>query len=64
MLRDELQSASILEEHRTLMVMVAEKIQSAKSGLNEAFTILLTGFAVCNLMFLATFHMQNMHVYR
>ena len=64
MLRDELRSASILEEHRTLMGTVAKKIQSAKSGLNEAFTSLLTGFEVCDVMSLATFHMENMPVYR
>ena len=63
-LRDELQSASILEEHHTLMGTVAEKIQSTKSGLNEAFTSLLTGFEVCDVMSLATLQMKNMPVYR
>ena len=43
-----LQSASIVEEHRTLMGAVIEKIQSAKSGLTEACTSLLTGFEVSN----------------
>ena len=47
--------ASIMEEHRTLMGVVAEKFQSAKSGLNEAFTNLLTGFEVCDVIFLAAF---------
>ena len=46
------QSASILDEHRILMGMVSEKIQSAKSGLNEAFTSLLAGFEVRNVIFL------------
>ena len=64
MLMDALQSASILEEHRTLMGTVVEKIQSAKSELNEAFTSLLTGFEVCDVMSLAAFHMKNMPVYR
>ena len=32
------------------MGMVVEKIQSTKSGLNEAFTSLLTGFEVCDVM--------------
>nr|XP_045086314.1 myb-related transcription factor, partner of profilin-like [Aegilops tauschii subsp. strangulata] len=39
-----LQHASIVEEHHTLMGVVIEKIQSAKSGLKEAFTSLLIGF--------------------
>ena len=47
-LLEALQSASIVEEHRTLMGMVIEKIQSAKSGLTEACTSLLTGFEVSN----------------
>ena len=60
-----LRHASVVEEHRTLMGMVVEKIQSAKSGLNEAFTSLLTGFEVCDVTFLGAFHVQkNMHVYR
>ena len=41
-----LQSASIIEEHRTLMGAVIEKLQFAKSGLTEACTSLLTGFEV------------------
>nr|XP_020167269.1 uncharacterized protein CG45076-like [Aegilops tauschii subsp. strangulata] len=44
MLREALQRASVMEEHRTLMGTVVEKVQSAKSDLNEAFTSLLTGF--------------------
>ena len=55
-LQDALQHASIMEEHCTLMGVVVEKVQSAKSGLNEAFTSLLTGFEVCDVTFLATFH--------
>ena len=54
-----LRRASIVEEHRTLMGVVVEKIQSAKIRLNEAFTILLTGFEVCDVIFLAAFHMKN-----
>ena len=53
-----LQRVSIVEEHHTLMGVVVEKVQSAKSGLNEAFTGLLTGFEVCDVIFLATFHMK------
>ena len=45
-----LRRASIMEEHRTLMGVVVEKVQSTKSGLNEAFTSLLTGFEVCDVM--------------
>ena len=40
--------AALPEEHRSLMSMVLEKISSATSGLNEAFTSLLRGFEVCN----------------
>ena len=57
-LRDKVQSASILEEHCTLMGTVAEKLQSTKSGLHEAFTSLLIGFEVCDV-FLATLYMQK-----
>ena len=64
MLMDALQSVSVLEEHRTLMGTVVEKVQSAESGLNEAFMSLLTGFKVCDIMSLATFHIKNLHVYR
>ena len=45
-LMDILQHASVLEEHRTLMGTVFERVRSAKSGLNEAFTSLLRGFEV------------------
>ena len=61
---DALQRASVVEEHRTLMGMVVERVQSVKSGLNEAFTSLLKGFDVCDAIFLAAFHMKNMPVYR
>ena len=47
-LLEALRSASIVEEHRTLMGTVIEKIQSTKSGLTEACTSLLTGFEVSN----------------
>ena len=42
-----LNSASINEEHRTVMSVVIQKVQSAKSGLTEACANLLTGFEVC-----------------
>ena len=45
-LLEALQSASIIEEHRILMGTVVERVQSAKSGLTEACTSLLTGFEV------------------
>ena len=35
-----------MDEHRVLMGAVIEKIQSAKSGLNEAYSSLLTCFEV------------------
>ena len=41
-----LQGASIDEEHCTIMSAVVQKVQSAKSGLTEACTSLLTGFEV------------------
>ena len=41
-----LQGASINEEHRAIMSAVVQKVQSAKSGLIEACTSLLTGFEV------------------
>ena len=40
--------ACIDKEHRTLMSTVIEKVRSAKSGLTEACTSLLTGFEVSN----------------
>ena len=49
-LKEALRHASIVEEHRTLMGAVIEKVQSVKSGLNEAFTSLLTGFEVYDVM--------------
>ena len=41
-----LRSASVDEEHRTIMSAVVQKVQSAKSGLTEACASLLTGFEV------------------
>ena len=41
-----LNGASIDEEQRTIMSAVIQKVQSAKSGLTEACTSLLTGFEV------------------
>ena len=45
-LLEALHSASIDEEHRTIMSAVIQKVQSAKSGLTEACASLLTGFEV------------------
>ena len=45
-LMEALRGASVMDEHRTLMGAVIEKVQSAKSGLNEACNNLLTGFEV------------------
>ena len=50
-LLEALQSASIVEEHRTLMGTVIERILFAKSRLAEACTSLLTGFEVCNVIY-------------
>ena len=41
-----LRGASIDEEHRTIMSAVVKKVQSAKSGLTEAYASLLIGFEV------------------
>ena len=41
-----LEQAALSEDHRSLMSTVLEKISSATSGLNEAFTSLLRGFEV------------------
>ena len=57
-----LQSASISEEHRTLMGTVVERILSARSGLNEAFAGLLGGIEVCNVISLTALYMQNVPV--
>ena len=46
-----LKSASIVDEHRALMGVVIEKIQSAESGLNEACISLIKGFEVCFMRF-------------
>src|SRR3954471_8026481 len=43
-LLEALEGATIDEEHRTVMSTVVQKVQSAKSRLNEACTSLLTGF--------------------
>ena len=45
-LLEALHSASIDEEHRTIMSAVIQKVQSAKSRLTEAYASLLTGFEV------------------
>lgn len=43
--------AAISETHRTLMGTVIERISSAKSGLNVAFTSLLSGFEVRKIIY-------------
>ena len=52
---DALQGASVLEEHHTLMGTAVEKVQSAKSGLGEAFMNLLIDFEVCDVMSFSRF---------
>ena len=47
-----LERASLSEDHRALMSAVIERISSAKSGLNEAFTSLLRGFEVHKVMYI------------
>ena len=46
-----LRQAPISEAHRTLMGTMVERISSAKSGLNEAFTSLLRGFEVHKVIY-------------
>src|SRR5215216_1821728 len=58
-LMDALQRPSVVEDHRTLMGTVVEMVQSAKSGLNEAFTSLLTGFEVCDVIFFSRFSYEK-----
>ena len=41
-----LKGASIDEEHHTIKSAVVQKVQSAKSGLTEAWASLLIGFEV------------------
>ena len=45
-LLEALRGASIVDEHCVLMETVIERVQSAKSGLTEACSSLLTGFEV------------------
>ena len=45
-LLEALRGTSITDEHRVLMGTVIERVQSAKSGLTEACSGLLTGFEV------------------
>ena len=51
-LRELVKRAAISEEHRTLMGTVMERISSAESGLHEAFMSLLTGFEVCEMIYI------------
>ena len=46
-LLEALKGTSIDEEHHTVMSVVIQKVQSAKSELTEACASLLTGFEVC-----------------
>ena len=46
-----LRSASIDEEHHTIMSVVVQKVQSAKRGLTEACASLLIGFEVSVLKY-------------
>ena len=55
-----LEKAAILEEHRTLMSTVVERISSATSGLHEAFTSLLRGFEVCKVVYIKNLMVPHM----
>ena len=48
-LMEALRGTSVVDEHRVLMSAVIEKVQSAKSGLNEACSNLFTGFEVSDI---------------
>ncbi len=48
-LMEVLRGASVVDEHRVLMGAVIEKVQSAKSGPNEASSNLLIGFEVSDI---------------
>ena len=50
-LLEALNGASIEEEHHTVMSVVIQKVQLAKSGLTEACSSLLTGFEVRILIY-------------
>ena len=50
-MREALERASVVEEHHTLMGASMEKVQTTKSGLIEAFQILLAGFEVGSVIF-------------
>ena len=50
-LLEALNGASIKEEHRTIMSVVIQKVQLAKSGLTEACSSLLIGFEVSVLRY-------------
>ena len=47
-----LEGAAISETHCALMGTVVERISSAKSGLQEAFTSLLRGFEVRKVIYI------------
>ena len=51
-LKDLLGQAAVSEARRTLMGTVIERISSAEIGLPEAFMSLLTGFEVCEMMYI------------
>ena len=55
-LRDMLRKASVSGEQRTLMGTVIEKILSAKGGFDEAFTSLLKGFEVGDIILPMVFY--------
>ena len=57
-LKDLLGRAFILEDHRTLMGTVIQRISSAESGLHEAVRSLLTGFEVRKMMY----HLTVSHI--
>ena len=61
-LREAFHRASIMDEYRALMGTVVEKVRSAKSGLNEAFTSLLIGFEICDVISVIAFACVRIHM--
>ena len=58
-LLEALHSASIEEEHCTIMSAVVEKVQSAKNGLTKACASLLTGFEVSIQNIRKSYHIDS-----
>ena len=58
-LLEALNGVSIEEEHRTVMSVVVQKVQLAKSGLTEACSSFLTGFEVRILIYVKYYRIDS-----